>query len=57
MVTTFLGLAGIFPIAMPLENMSIAMSQIIPLSPWIVMTWWCNNSNWRDNRGIINFRV
>jgi len=39
-VTTFLGLAGIFPIAMPLENMSIAMSQIMPLSPWIVMTWW-----------------
>ncbi|MFH0842753.1 MAG: hypothetical protein V1903_09050 [Bacteroidota bacterium] len=40
MVTTFLGLAGIFPLAMPLENMSLAMSQIIPLSPWIVMTWW-----------------
>lgn len=40
LVTTFLGLAGIFPIAMPLENMSIAMSQIMPLSPWIVMTWW-----------------
>jgi hypothetical protein len=40
MVVTFLGLAGIFPVAMPLENMSLAMSQIIPLSPWIVLTWW-----------------
>jgi hypothetical protein len=40
LVVTFLGLAGIFPVAMPLENMSLAMSQIIPLSPWIVLTWW-----------------
>ncbi len=40
LITTFLGLAGILPVAMPLENMSLAMSQIIPLSPWIVMTWW-----------------
>jgi len=40
LVVTFLGLAGIFPVAMPLENMSLSMSQIIPLSPWIVMTWW-----------------
>ncbi len=39
LVASLLGLAGIFPVAMPLENMSIAMSQIIPLSPWIVMTW------------------
>lgn len=39
LVTVFLGLAGIFPIAMPLSNKSLAMSQIIPLSPWIVMTW------------------
>jgi hypothetical protein len=40
LVSTLLGLAGIFPVAMPLENMSLAMSQVIPLSPWIVMTWW-----------------
>jgi hypothetical protein len=40
LVVTFLGLAGIFPAAMPLENKSLAMSQIIPLSPWIVLTWW-----------------
>jgi hypothetical protein len=40
LVVTLLGLAGIFPVAMPLENMSLTMSQIIPLSPWIVMTWW-----------------
>ncbi len=40
MATTFLGLAGIFPVAMPLVNKSLMMSQIIPLSPWIVMTWW-----------------
>jgi hypothetical protein len=25
---------------MVLVNRTIAMSQIIPLSPWIVMTWW-----------------
>jgi len=40
MVTTLLGLAGIFPVTMPLVNKSLMMSQIIPLSPWIVMTWW-----------------
>jgi hypothetical protein len=40
LITTFLGLAGILPVAMPLENKTLAMSQIIPLSPWIVMTWW-----------------
>ena len=39
LVTTFLGLAGIFAVSMPLVNKSLAMSQIIPLSPWIVMTW------------------
>jgi len=39
-VTTFLGLAGIFAVSMPLVNKSLAMSQIVPLSPWIVMTWW-----------------
>ena len=40
LITTFLGLAGILPVALPLENESLAMSQIIPLSPWILMTWW-----------------
>ncbi|TFG42323.1 MAG: hypothetical protein E4H43_03300 [Bacteroidia bacterium] len=40
LVTTFLGLAGIFVISMPLVNKSLSMSQLIPLSPWPVMTWW-----------------
>jgi hypothetical protein len=39
-ITTLLGLAGILPVAMPLENESLAMTQIIPLSPWIILTWW-----------------
>jgi len=39
-VTSLLGLAGIFTVTMPLVNKSLAMSQVIPLSPWIVMTWW-----------------
>jgi len=39
LVTTFLALAGIFPVSMVLVNKTLAMSQIIPLSPWIVMTW------------------
>jgi len=55
MVTTFLGLAGIFPIAMPLENMSIAMSQIIPLSPWIVMTWWSITATGGITGGLLIF--
>jgi len=39
LVTTFLGLGGIFPVSMVLVNRTITMSQLIPLSPWIVMTW------------------
>jgi hypothetical protein len=39
LVTTFLALAGIFPVSMVLVNKTLAMSQIIPLSPWIIMTW------------------
>jgi Acyl-coenzyme A:6-aminopenicillanic acid acyl-transferase len=39
LAATLLGLAGIFPVTMVLVNKSLAMSQIIPLSPWIVMTW------------------
>lgn len=39
-VTSFLGLAGIFTVSMPLVNKSLSMSQVMPLSPWMVMTWW-----------------
>ena len=39
LVTTFLSLAGIFPVSMVLVNKTITMSQILPLSPWIVLTW------------------
>ena len=39
LVTTFLALGGIFPVSMVLVNRTITMSQIIPLSPWIVLTW------------------
>jgi len=39
LVTTLLGLGGIFPVSMVLVNKTIAMSQLMPLSPWIVMTW------------------
>ena len=39
LATTFLGLGGIFPVSMVLVNRTITMSQLIPLSPWIVMTW------------------
>jgi len=39
LVTTFLVLGGIFPVSMVLVNRTIAMSQVIPLSPWIVITW------------------
>jgi len=39
LVTTFLVLGGIFPVSMVLVNRTIVMSQLIPLSPWIVMTW------------------
>ncbi|MCU0377368.1 MAG: hypothetical protein MUC78_03830 [Bacteroidales bacterium] len=39
LATTFLVLGGIFPLSMVLINKTIVMSQLIPLSPWIVMTW------------------
>jgi hypothetical protein len=55
MVTAFLGLAGIFPLAMPLENMSLAMSQIIPLSPWIVMTWCAITATGATTGGLLIF--
>ena len=38
LTTTFLGLAGIILVALPLENKCLAASQISPLSPWIVLT-------------------
>jgi hypothetical protein len=40
LITTFMGLGGIIPIAMPLVNKSINMALLIPLSPLAVMTWW-----------------
>ena len=40
LVTIIIGLAGVIPIALPITNKSLAMSQILPLSPWAVMTWW-----------------
>ncbi len=40
LITTFLGLAGIISVAMPIEQKCLAASQIMPLSPWIVMAWW-----------------
>lgn len=40
LVTTFMGLGGIIPIAMPLVNKSLNMSLLLPLSPLAVLTWW-----------------
>jgi hypothetical protein len=40
LVTTFLGLGGIIAVAMPLVNMSLNMTLLIPLSPMAVTTWW-----------------
>jgi len=40
LVTTFLGLGGIIPVALPLVNKSLNMSLLLPLSPLSVMTWW-----------------
>ena len=40
LITTFLGLGGIIPIAMPMVNKSLNMALLIPLSPLAVMTWW-----------------
>jgi len=34
-----MGLGGIFPLAMPYVNKTLAMSQLMPLSPWIVLRW------------------
>ena len=40
LITTFMGLGGIIPVAMPLVNKSLNMNLLIPLSPLSVMTWW-----------------
>jgi hypothetical protein len=40
LVTTFIGMGGIIPIAMPLVNKSLNMALLIPLSPVAVLTWW-----------------
>ncbi len=40
LITTFMGLGGIIPVAMPLVNNSLSMSLLKPLSPLSVMTWW-----------------
>ena len=40
MVTTFLGLGGIIPVAMPLINKNLVVSMIAPLSPAAVLSWW-----------------
>jgi hypothetical protein len=40
LVTTFIGLGGIIPVALPLVNKSLNMSLLLPLSPLSVMTWW-----------------
>jgi hypothetical protein len=39
LTVTLLALAWISPFAMVLINKTIVMSQLIPLSPWIVITW------------------
>jgi hypothetical protein len=38
LIITLIGLAGVFPVSMPLINKSLNISQLMPLSPWIVMT-------------------
>ena len=40
LVTTFIGLGGIIPVALPLVNKSLNLSLLLPLSPLSVMTWW-----------------
>jgi len=40
LITTFTGLGGIIPVALPLVNKSLNMSLLMPLSPLSVMTWW-----------------
>jgi hypothetical protein len=40
LVTTFIGMGGIIPVALPLVNKSLNMSLLLPLSPLPVMTWW-----------------
>ena len=46
LITTFLGLGGIIPVAMPLVNKSLNMILLIPLSPLAVTTWWAISCSW-----------
>ena len=55
LVVTIMGLGGIFPVAMPLVNKTLAMSQIMPLSPWIVMTWWAMTATGGITGGLLIF--
>ncbi len=40
MVTTNLGLAGIFIVVMPLVTLSIRMCSVFPVTVWTVIIWW-----------------
>ena len=40
LITTFLGLGGTIPIAMPLVNKTVNMALLNPLSPLAVTGWW-----------------
>ena len=40
LVTAFIGLGGITPVALPLVNKSLNMSLLLSLSPLPLMTWW-----------------
>jgi hypothetical protein len=39
-VTTFLGLAGVISIALPVVNKNLPSQLLVPLSPWVIMVWW-----------------
>jgi len=40
LITTFMGLGGMVLIALPLVNISLNMSLLMPLSPFPILTWW-----------------
>jgi hypothetical protein len=40
MVTTNLGMAGIFIVVMPLVTLSIRMCSVFPVTAWTVLIWW-----------------
>lgn len=39
-ITTFLGMAGVIMLAMPLVNQSIKICPILPLRSWTLINWW-----------------